>query len=121
VKGGRKNWDEDETKNTNDTPQEGRNNRRTLLMTGRKLGCRPTGPSTARDREECFRIALLDFADVAVEISSEIKRDRPLPGPAPSHALRYFLSYNRKQRWIQRNSAARSYWLGLPTFRDVNT
>src|SRR5271170_8165441 len=41
VKGGRKNWDEDETKATNNTPQEGRNNRRTLLITGGKLGCRP--------------------------------------------------------------------------------
>src|SRR5208337_1942592 len=42
VKGGRKNWDEDETKATNNTPQERRNNRRTLLITGGKLGCRPT-------------------------------------------------------------------------------
>ena len=41
VKGGRKNWDEHETKTTNDAPQEGRNNRRTLLITGGKLGCRP--------------------------------------------------------------------------------
>jgi len=41
VKGGRKNWDEHKTTTTNDTPQEGRNNRRTLLMNGRKLGCRP--------------------------------------------------------------------------------
>ena len=41
MKGGRKNWDEDETEATNDTPQEGRNNRRTLLITGGKLGCRP--------------------------------------------------------------------------------
>ena len=41
MKGGRKNWDEHETTTTNDTPQEGRNNRRTLLMTGGKLGCRP--------------------------------------------------------------------------------
>ena len=40
VKGGRKNWDEHET-TTNDTPQQGRNNRRTLLITGGKLGCRP--------------------------------------------------------------------------------
>jgi hypothetical protein len=42
VKGGPKNWNEDETKTTNDTPQEGRiNNRRTLLITGGKLGGRP--------------------------------------------------------------------------------
>jgi len=41
VKGGRKNWYEHETKPTNDAPQEGRNNRRTLLITGGKLGCRP--------------------------------------------------------------------------------
>src|ERR1700746_87672 len=41
VKGGRKNWYEHETKTTNDTPQEGRNNRRTLLITGGKTGCRP--------------------------------------------------------------------------------
>src|SRR5271167_4203530 len=41
VKGGRKNWDEHETKTTNDAPQEGRNNRRTLLITGGKLGSRP--------------------------------------------------------------------------------
>ena len=41
MKGGRKNWDEHETTTTNDTPQEGRNNRRTLLITGGKLGCRP--------------------------------------------------------------------------------
>ena len=41
MKGGRKNCDEDETKTTNDAPQEGRNNRRTLLITGGKLGCRP--------------------------------------------------------------------------------
>src|SRR5271170_5288504 len=39
--GWRKNWDKHETKTTNDTPQEGRNNRRTLLITGGKLGCRP--------------------------------------------------------------------------------
>ena len=32
--------DKDETKATNNTPQEGRNNRRTLLITGGKLGCR---------------------------------------------------------------------------------
>ena len=38
VKGGRKNWDEDETKATDDTPQKGPNNRRTLLITGGKLG-----------------------------------------------------------------------------------
>ena len=41
MKGGRKNWDEHETKTTNDTPQERRNSRRTLLINGGKLGCRP--------------------------------------------------------------------------------
>src|SRR5277367_6538598 len=34
-----------ETKTTNDAPQEGRNNRRTLLTTGGKLGCRPPATS----------------------------------------------------------------------------
>src|SRR5271170_5636613 len=46
VKGGRKNWYEHETKTTNDPPQEGRNNRRTLLMSGGKLGCRPVAESS---------------------------------------------------------------------------
>ncbi|MGH7779024.1 MAG: DUF3224 domain-containing protein, partial [Candidatus Binataceae bacterium] len=41
VKGGRKNWDEHETTTTNDTPREGRNNRRSLLLNGGKLGGRP--------------------------------------------------------------------------------
>jgi len=41
VKGGRKNWDEHETTTTNDAPQVGPNNRRTLLMGGGKLGSRP--------------------------------------------------------------------------------
>src|SRR5260370_32828480 len=31
-----------ETTTTNDAPQEGRNNRRTLLINGGKLGCRPS-------------------------------------------------------------------------------
>jgi len=42
MKGGQKNCYEHETTTTHDTPQEGRNNRRTLLITGGKLGCRPT-------------------------------------------------------------------------------
>ena len=41
MKGGQKNCYEHETTTTHDTPQEGRNNRRTLLITGGKLGCRP--------------------------------------------------------------------------------
>jgi hypothetical protein len=52
VKGGRKNWDEHETKTTNDAPQEGRNNRRTLLITGGKLGSRPTTALSGVTREE---------------------------------------------------------------------
>jgi len=54
VKGGRKNWDEHETKTTNDTPQEARNNRRTLLITGGKLGCRPLETSVKRTLERIF-------------------------------------------------------------------
>ena len=56
MKGGRKNWDEHETKTTNDTPQEGRNNRRTLLITGGKLGCRPDGTEFSTDAVARARI-----------------------------------------------------------------
>src|SRR5271170_2525630 len=64
VKGGRKNWDEDETKATNNTPQEGRNNRRTLLITGGKLGCRPLAVQVASSACETVE-------DDALKISSK--------------------------------------------------
>ncbi|MGH9765289.1 MAG: hypothetical protein ACREAC_31015, partial [Blastocatellia bacterium] len=49
VKGGRKNWDEHETTTTNDTPREGRNNRRSLLLNGGKLGGRPMSTNRIND------------------------------------------------------------------------
>ena len=63
MKGGRKNWDEDETKTANDAPQEARNNRRTLLITGGKLGCRPTSTElqeAAATRDAYYLVGLLD-------------------------------------------------------------
>jgi len=75
VKGGRKNWDEHETKTTNDTPQERRNSRRTLLINGGKLGCRPIALLRVLQERQFERVGANHFLPTNVRVISATNRD----------------------------------------------